>query len=618
MKIELPGERNQWIQTNKGELSGNIWASWNLDLTSSPGKIRVSPQTTIVSESSEASKSTLVYPTAIVRTSADTNDRYWVLCNKAVYRMTGTDDFILDSNTGSPTTVLDYRYSDMIDWQGVLYVSGSTDIASFSVTTWTGNWWSDTIGGAALTGSTPHPICIGFNNLMLIGNGNYVATVDTSDSYNATRLTFPTEYEVTWIISSNSEYYIGCRNKKGRQGKVFVWDGYSENFNADYKMGSPNVFAGIIKDEICYIVNGNGQLMAFNGGGFTEVARFPITGNPIRQWQDAVSDLYGTINPPINLHKNGIALINNNIHIFINASLGEDSLHRSFLQNMLSGIWEYTPETGLYHKYSITKDTGSGITDYGSPVIIQTGALLPVTTESLGVVAITGKFYAGCQIYTQDGSSVGTTIGEVIKLSITSESGSSPTAKIGYFITPKIQASEVEENWQKLWVLIDRFRSQTDKLHIKYRTDRKLFGTSDSTSSENVGVTGNWATNSENILELSGGYTYLSVGDEVEILSGEGSGLSANITALSGSHITIDESVSGASGYVSCRFSNWKDVGTYIAGTSGTMTTLGLRNIELPINENSNWIQFKTVMFFTGQNEVEKLIIKSEPQLKIQ
>ena len=62
------------------------------------------------------------------------------------------------------------------------------------------------------------------------------------------------------------------------------------------------------------------------------------------------------------------------------------------------------------------------------------------------------------------------------------------------------------------------------------------------------------------------------------------------------------------------RVSNWTSIGTAVA-------TQDLRQFKLPIGKNSSWIQFKIIMFFTSQtlneNEFEKLIILSSPQLKV-
>lgn len=585
MIVKLPGENNKWVQYNSGEISGNLWATYNIDLTSNPGRVRVSAPTTIVCSGLDSTA--IVHPVAFVKTSADTSYPWRAIGGDYVLRQPSAGGaFVIDNTANVPTT--DYRYSDLCEWESTagtlsLFCTTSTSIAKLTAGTWTTDWYMGTLSASTLQSSTAHPLCVGFNNLLLVGDGQYISTINNAGTVDETRLTFEKEYEVVWIKSSNSAYYIGCRNTQGRQGKVFVWDGYSENFNSDYKIGSSDCFAGIIKDDVCYCVNGAGQLLAFNGGGFSEVARFPIKDHDSLKWTDP-----DAVN--FQIHRNGMTLINNNIHILVNAYLNDNYM----LPNFLSGVWEYTKDTGLYHKYSLTKDTGSGIIDYGSPILYSVGALAPIDVNS-------GNFFAGAYI---GKAGDGNLLGVIDKVST-----SASASKVGYFITPKIQASEINENWQKLVILIKKLLNATDKIYVKYRVDNKYFGTA-----ELVRSTITWVNATNFTCSVSDFQTYAAVGDEVEIMQGEGSGLSTNITAIDGTMFTIDESVTGASGEAYARVCNWKKMGTDIA-------TQDIRMFELPINDPSSWIQFKVVCFFANkekeQNEIEKLILKGEPQIRL-
>lgn len=595
MLVRIPGNDNRFYQTNQGEISGNIWASYNLDLTSNPGSIRVSPQTEMLF--SNLDSTAIVYPVAVVAGDFDgVQQRYWVVGDDAIVKTSNVgsngvpspDTWEQDLITDTPTS-LNHFYSDAVEWDGSLIVSGvgAGDLAKLTEGTWDASWWKTTLGKSSLNMTIGVPLGKGFNNLLLIGNGNVVASVDIYSTVKPTRLTFAAEYNVIWIRSSSSMIYFGCRNKNGGRAKVFTWDGYSENFNQDYKINGSECFAGVIKDEICYTINERGELLAFNGGGFTQIAVLPVF-----NYDYNLSSNWAL---PRNIGRNGMAVQDNRIHILIQAAVGGDTSTQ--LENQLSGIWVYDPELGLHHKYSITKTKATtGVVDYGSPIIQRSGFLFPISKEN-------GNLLIGCSLWLANGITPNTIRHAILSIK---NNESDASAKVGYFITPKIRASEVEENWQKIYVLIKKLLDSTDKIYVKYRTDYKYFGDLDVSSSPAPNAT--WV----NTTSFTADYdlTDTSVGDEIEILTGEGSGLSANIVSINDTLVVIDETVAGASGTIKVRASNWKKVGTDIA-------TQGLRNFELPLDVRSSWIQIKCVFFFKGKEELERIIIKSEKQLSV-
>lgn len=571
-------------QVNKGELYGDFWASWNMDLESNAGKIRVSPIPTLYTSKND--DPLFVYPTAFFRDSA----LYYAVCNQRIFRTLVTNlestMFVQDIIASSPTTALSSLYSDAVSWNLGNYVSLLTDVARLFAGTWTPTWWTGTVGGAALTTGIPHPIFTGFNNLLLIGNGNVIASVNTAGSFSDARITLPLEFEVQWIRGSSTTYWIGARHKFGKEAKVFSWDGYSENFNGDYKLGSDMTFAGLVKDGVCYTVNGNGQLLAFNGGAFVEIDALPVADT-----QNLFSDR-STI-PAININKNGMEIINGNINILVASGLA--STNTIYLENQLSGIWEYTKESGLYHKYPIVKSNVDG-NDFGSPAIVRAGALFPLDK--------TNQFFAGASVFTDN---VTTEIGVVNIIP-----ASNTRSKMGYFITPQIPTDNIEEIWQKVYALYTKLTNASDYITVKYRTSRNTI----------ITFTGdNTWVDSTHFTTTAPEFSGVAVGDEVEILMGQGSGMSATITAISYSNptytVTITPGVTSASGSFRFRTSNW----IKIDSVNETVST----NKEFGIGANSNWIQFKTIMYglsstsvsMINSPEIEKLIIKSDKQIPI-
>lgn len=574
MIIKIPGQDNRFTQTNTGEVSGNIWASWNLDLTSNPGRIRVSPQTQVVMTNVNSTliaveDSDFDLVNSFVMSDADGTMRIWAVATNYLWNTSGTSaltGWAQDAKTSTPTTT--DANSDCVEFNDELIVSLPTTLSRCnSAGSWDTSWNS-----VSLTTGIPHPLCTSFNNLLLIGNGNVIISVDTSDTVDATRITLPVEYEVQWIRSSNSMVFIGTRNKKSERAKIFTFDGHSENFNDDYKINGTRSISGVIKDEICYTMNEVGELLAFNGGAFVQVAVFPNF--------DLKLNFSGSLNA-----RRCMAVQDDDIYILLNSSLTGSVGYG--LENMRAGIWRYNPSIGLHHTISLTKTAGTDIPDYGSPYISNAGALYPLQR-------VTGSFLigAGMRANTADSPSY--------YALVLRELETETTAKIGYFITPQIPTKEVEENWQKAYLLIKKFLNSTDKIVVKYRTDEETL-----VETPALCV---WASTTS-FTSTDTQFSTVAVGDEVEILEGEGSGLSTHITAISFSTptytVTIEDTVTDASGSIRAVVWNWIKVGTAV-------DTQGLRNFELPLAVNSSHIQFKVVMFFKGKNQVERLIIKSD------
>lgn len=598
---------------------GDMWATWNMDLLSSPGKFRVSARPLV--HTSSVSNGLLTAPVSFVRSLSDTlsgsaMDSYFAICNQRILKMTVASltatMFGTDTLSNSPTSTLSNLYSDAVDFNGNLVVSTNTGGGSGSDATlarlvagvWTANWYGSLSGAPTLTTGIPHPLCVGFTKELLIGNGNIIVSINGTTP-NTTRLTLSSEYEAQWIRSSSSAYWIGCRNKQGGEGRVFMWDGKSDYVVGEYKLGSDITFSGVIKGEIPYTVNGNGVLLAFNGGGFSEVARFPIANE--RRGNKLDDNFNTTGRYPMNINRNGMAIIDGEIHILVSAGLNNTSY--TFLENMLSGIWCYTQENGLHHRYSVVKNSSSGSEfDYGSPKLLQAGALFAVNA---GGSAIPGtpasierekSFFAGAKLYS-DASST--------EISVINYLNSDAKPKMGYFITPKLRGVEALQNWQKAWLTYETLKNSGDSITLKYRTSTNFRFSFDQS--------GTWAS-STTFTTTATEFSGVSAGDELEVMSGEGSGLSATITTIvnnAGTYtVTIDTALTGASGTFQMRVSNWTEIGSITDLIDG-YKAFGLA-------PKSTWIQFKVLMYGTGGTtealanspEIEKLIVNSDDQIK--
>lgn len=589
MKHTIPTTKI-WRQPNRDDYSGELYATKGIDLTSSKGKVKASRATYATKDSATSTATVLLeYPSAFVRSAADSTDKWWALTNTVLFKTSsGTEltDWTKDAIANTPTD-LNHLYSDLVEFNSSLVASRSTDIGILTAGTWTTSWWGTTLGQTGMTASTMRPLFVGFQNRLLIGEGQYIHTVDTSNRVQKNRVTLRPEFRIRWIRGNSSAYYIGADHKYGGEGKVFEWDGLSENFNREYGIQSDISFACAVKGEIPYIFNRNGQLMRFTGGGFEEVAKLPIAyTRTAPQFDKANVYLYDGFDLIFSVTPNGMDVIDGNINILINGSI--EGFTPYTLDAMPSGIYEYDENIGLYHKYTLGTNRLTGTrTDFGNRIIRKAGALKN---------AWNGAIIAGFSAHIDNGSTLRHCI-DVLSAGPHSRS---------YIITPKLQTSGETQKWQRIWT---KFRAKDsgdtsipNKLVVKYRTDESVDSnfwstitwtsttTFTSTNSNTVGE-GNWGT--------------MSVGDEIEIARGTGSGIIAHVVSsvLDGSTytITIDEtipdiSVTGATVHVR----NWKKI--------SDITHSDTSPKSLPINTTAkSWIQFKIELRGFGTQDAIEL-----------
>lgn len=598
-------------QPNISELVGDIWGSFNLDLASSLGRIKIGLRTKKISSDADSGLSTLVRPMAFIRTSARGSDEWWVLCNqKMLYSNANADPrtpFIVDATANSPTTNLLFGTSDMDEFSGDLVVSLIQNLSKLSGGTWTASWWQTTLGQRALVNSLPHPVKTVFNNLFLVGDQvavnneagkgekagqASVHAIDIASNVSLNRLIFKKSQKVSFILTSDSEVWIGLSHTGSGKAEMIYWDGNSINFNRNYKISDTTLFSGVIDDEgIPCVVDGKGRLLRFNGKGFKEIARFPVANSKYYRWTGDA------------LNKNGMCLVDGKINMLISAGLSIDS--KGLLENMPSGIWEFDENIGLYHKHGVTNTQSAGVLDFGSPTVRRVGALIE-TEKRYGTVL------GGCELSTDNDTALVNLIFALDNVD-TSFNVSDTVLKTGFFITRKFSIAGLEEHWEKMALKFSKFLNSTDKVYIKYRTDFKNY-LGGNYPGNYKGAT--WKTTTTFDSASSQTWTDVSVGDEVFIMSGKGAGVCAKITAISlaGSTytITLDYTFTGiADGdLLLVQVRNWSILA--LNTSQDYLSNQTLRYQDLNIGANASEIQFKVVMFGKGDSpEINALHLRS-------
>ena len=605
--IKLPQNRIL-KQLNLGDRFGDLWSSFNLDLTKRLGSLLISPRLLLnwgTDDDADMDEPPCAFKT-FIGSSALSAD-IWAIAGNFMWRTTNggpNDQFIQDATATTPTN-LDSDVSDMEVFNGDLYVtSASTTIHNLSPT---GTWQA--IASTQATGAGCHAMTVfrALNRLYYIDDSAQgITSLNTSDvpvlstsgnQYSLNDLVegiaSDTGSALTCIKSNSNRIWIGTRNKSGSFCRIYAWDGsQASGPNESYVVLAAGILAIVIKDDVPYAFDTRGRLLRFNGGTFVEVARLPYEREIPKLPLDATSS-------PV--HYNGMSIIEGRINILINTELW--NTNATIREMMPSGVWEYDPDIGLYHKASVghTKSGGT-IVDYGQQKLSLVGAIAEaeviVVTGSIAKGAVNGRYLVGCDYYTT---------ATVTKSGIFYDDANDTLQKAGTLITAKLFGPNIKEQWQNFYARFRQFLNSTDKIVVKYRVD-------DNVSSE---ATITYVNTTSFTVTLASTDATLVVGDEVEFIQGVGSGRTAHITAITGAHassqtITVDETITGATTQTAkARFQSWKKIASY-SGQADDFFPFPLSNVASP------WIQFKVWILWTGKNEIYDFIVANQVNQKIE
>lgn len=585
--IKIPGQSKQLIQTNKSTVLGN-WSSFNLDLTSNVGKILISPRGLATTTSADDSDLKVASAFRVLGTSGDANYGIWACCGTKMFKNTGViyGNFTEDSTTGTPTlsTSLD---QDLEIFGGKLYVSGLANgdlafldtIGNWSSTAANGIYGSMTVYGNRLYYtqgvSTIGSTIDGSTLVAPSGNPNTI-----SYSLNLGNFGGSTRNTITCLRAGSNRIWIATINKDGGKGRIYEWDGASVNPTRFYQLESGGALAMVIKDDVPWIMDVDGRLLAFNGGSFQEMARLPISNNRYLK-NPFDGDAYDRF-----IHFNGMSVQDDRILMLINnQKVGEGS---PIEENLPSGIWEYSKDNGLYHKHSFSTwkyQITTTETDYGFNRISAVGALSTFKSTS-SAANYNGTIICGLA-YTTDA----TTTAYGIFIDDTNDE----EVKTGYLVTNQIFSNTIRDTWQNIQIAHQELLNSTDSIKVKYRTKTE-------TSTE---LTATWASTTTFITTTD---LRAYVGYEVEVLNGTGSGMVAHITSVDWDNtnytIHLDETITGATGTSKVRIQNWKKL---TGENKGDFT-------QFNIGVTSRWIQFKVFFKGSGPNEIDELIINNVKQ----
>lgn len=607
MITQLPDPNNsfRWYQRNIGDssVSGNIWSSKNIDLTTNRGVMRLSGR--MIAGATTATDATIdSVPIAIMPFQGD----YYMIAGGRIYKTAGLDpdsSWSEDQGTGYQTNYDDYD-SDLAVFDGKLWASNTN--GWYTKTTSTGSW-------TQTTASPNEGQSIYFrrtDRLYIVQNNDELESIDDAGTYASSgdytiSLTQATDNNIVCLTTNTDSIWIGCQNNKEetRRAKIFRWDGISPQVEEIYELESTRPYAMTTLYDTPYCFDNHGVLSRFTGSSFEEVGRLPILNG------SGANDFpYGSQESPTSannvVHFNGMTTTKNGTILILFRNLREDA-GDTIPENAPSGIWEWSPEFGFVHKYSFSytpRDTTT-ITDWGQNRLGLVGALYSASSAE-DSDSRNGTILAGVEYWTN-----ATTKGS---FGIFYDDYRNFVQKKGYFVTTWIDSPEIQSKWEKVWSSYNKFLDSSDSIVLKYRTSEE-----DATEATITWVDTTSFTTTTNVSAYANGTAPFSTdqGGEVEIIRGVGAGLCAHITNVSeagGTYtVTIDETATGATTTTAtARFQKWIKINPKQAQDTLQEFSQGT------INASSTKIQLKCCMTFTGTSqELSKLALVSNEDIKI-
>lgn len=180
---------------------------------------------------------------------------------------------------------------DVALFQGNLYYSYNYtsvvagDIGKYDLASTFDDDWGSTVpsGAGVLVGGVPHPMRVGLNDTMAIGNGRYVALYDGT-TFQPQALDFPTGSVVQSLAWNSDRWWIAVNNtslsgSNKVSSSIYVWDGTTNSWEMEIKLmgsvGGLHVKNGILFVWYQDITSTGGYKMGYvSGSNITDLANY--------------------------------------------------------------------------------------------------------------------------------------------------------------------------------------------------------------------------------------------------------------------------------------------------------------------------------------------------------
>ncbi len=394
---------------------------------------------------------------------------------------------------------------------------------------------------------------LGAGGTLILGNDNLIhtfiatATSPTEGTFN--KLIFDPNYFINWIRVTSSSVFIGLQNKLGElePSQVVHYEPYAERT----RIFTINEGAtmGFIKDENCHIIDKLGQIRQFTGASFQPYLYFPC------YYRDEIL----TTLP----HRNGIIERGQIVKIAWEGQYPDPA-----------GVW-VIEDNNLYHKHSLVFDKTN---------LNSLGAL---EVESLGAIYEDDNLFIGGNL--KDGASTD------VKGAFSTIKTAVATDNRANFTTAKLISQEISDIWQDIVLKYDPAIGGTIK--VKYKVEPNKVGITDEYTGIWTSSTTFTSTTAEFVSAVNN--SNIEVGDEVIIRKGQGAGLLAHITEITGTTtktITIDEGLTAiTNGTFTFSVEKWKlvnfDINNNKFSSKASLKDEKLESTQLKVEINKHTLE---------------------------
>lgn len=390
--LRLPTqEEKKWIQTNTSDLSGNLFATKNINFDSEGYLSLSSAVPALYSQANDANFDEVA---AFCRCDdygyyAGTSDEPFQVDEYRPYGVLPTE--ILTAGAQSPGI-----YGGAIFFGNSMIVSRGSGVSYYTPSS---NTWTDTNISLSSTAQSQHQIAHFLSlNALAVANVSDVALYEYPISATPTpfasggvnsKVILPANFYVTGIAYFNDNLYIGTMNRQGGKAAMYVWDGTGTAAQSVYEVDSVIIWDVTAYEDSIVVITGSGQLLRFNGSGFTQLSALPIY----------YSDRMMADETNLAMYRNTLKA--NGDLLYINWS---SDAYTYKINDQPDGIWCYDPKVGMYHRYALS----------GAVAIYDTISTSDVNTGT-DIITVTTAPITGTEcIYNADGSTVigGLTHGE--------------------------------------------------------------------------------------------------------------------------------------------------------------------------------------------------------------
>lgn len=598
----LPGVSG-WKQYNVDDVSGSLFATKNMDL--SDGRLKLAKRMTAFATSDDFPGMGLVMGGCITR--ADYNKVFFsaMASDGAFAGVITADQFLenvaLNTTSGFPSPTGTFDAGQCIGFPDTTF-SSTTAVPRFAQGTtlkshsFNGDTW--TASYSTLSALYQHPVCIyPKTGKLMVGDGAVLKTIDTANTVVSFSSLIPPGYIIKDIIADSSRVYI-ISNDVSLSNKAIltIWDGSASTPTSLYDTESPFVVGGCLSSGIIYIYSMDGELKRFNGTGFETVAVMPFSKSMSDSNAEGYIDGIGYgINYAIKSNAIGGVYIILQQRLY-DYSFGTPSVtsysnrYDKVNQNILSGVWEWNSDVGIYHKYAPSYATNKDApTDFGavSSKYSKAGGIL--VFPRAGEVNAFAARPSGKGSELALGASYRNLDSEVVYTDVICSA--TRGVNIGYAITPKINTASQTENFNKVIVKFDNHYTLNTRLRLKYKTvTSKIFPMTLDTATKLWTSANSFETDD---LRAS----YIQVGNEVILTHGTNAGESSyvtSVTELSGVYtVTIKDNIRPEASYTSDNIVI--DAFTLLQEMTGDKLkdTSGVMEVDIPDKNISQYIQLK-------------------------